>query len=228
MVEREARSGRADTPAGQRRYRSALRAERAADTRGRIVAAARELFATRGFTGTTVARIAEHAGVAQPTVYAVFGGKSAIMHELVDRLETEACGEQWHARIKAESDPRRKLEWYAAWHRQLFSTGRDVLAATLNSGGDPAVAELRQQGDRSARAWLEPIVAALAAGHVLAPGLTEQHAVDRAWVLTSMELYFRATDGCGWSDDDYQRWLTQLLQHQLLDTDGDPGVSEDR
>src|SRR5438105_10523175 len=61
-----------------RRYRSALRDERAADTRARIVTAARDLFAARGFADTTVALIAARAGVAQPTVYAVFGSKGAI------------------------------------------------------------------------------------------------------------------------------------------------------
>ncbi|WP_193241367.1 TetR/AcrR family transcriptional regulator [Streptomyces phaeolivaceus] len=220
--------GRRDGQAGssgsarRRRYRSALRDERAADTRGRIAAAARELFATRGFAGTTVALIAEHAGVATPTVYAVFSSKGEIMRELVSRLETEADGEDWRARIEAEPDPRRKLEWYAAWHRTLFATGRDVLAAALNAGGDPAVLDLREQGDRNAQAWLEPIIDALAAADMLAPGLTQQQAVDRGLMLSSLELYFRATNGRGWSDEAYQQWLTELLHHQLLVTPGVP------
>lgn len=203
--------------AGQRPYRSTLRKRRAADTRGRIVAAARELFATQGFAGATVARIAEQAGVAQPTVYAVFGSKGEIMRQLVNHLETDAGAEDWRARIDNEPDPRRKLEWYAAWHRDLFAAGRDVLAAAFAAGGDPAVAELRQYGYRSSQAWLEPVISALAAAGALAQGLTEHEAIDRAWILTSFEVYFRATDGRGWSDDHYQRWLTGLLHQQLLD-----------
>lgn len=203
-----------------RPYRSTLRQERAADTRGRIVGAARELFAAEGFTATTVARIAAHAGVAPPTVYAVFGSKGEIMRELINRLEAEAGAEDWSARIDAEADPRRKLDQYAAWHRDLFSTGRDVLAAALHAGGDPAVAQLLEHGYRSSQAWLEPIVAALADADALAPGLTRQDAIDRGWILTSVEVYFRATDGRGWTDDHYQQWLAQLLRQQLL---GDVG-----
>lgn len=163
-----------------------------------------------------MAVIAKHAGVATPTVYATFSSKGEIIRELVSRLETEADGKQWRARIEAEPDPRRKLEWYAAWHRNLFATGRDVWAAALNAGGDPAVLDLREQGDRNAQAWLEPIIAALAAADMLAPSLTQQQALDRGLILSSLELYFRATNGRGWSDEDYQQWLTELLHHQLL------------
>lgn len=35
-------------------------------------------------------------------------------------------------------------------------------------------------------------------------------------MLTGVELYLGATDGCGWPDADYERWLTGLLQEQLL------------
>lgn len=171
-----------------------------------------------------MAVIAKHAGVATPTVYAVFNSKSEIMRELVSRLEVEADSQRWHARVEAEIDPRRKLEWYAAWHRTLFATGRDVLAAALDAGGDPVVLDLREQGDRKAQAWLEPIIAALAAAGVLAPGLTQQQALDRGLMLSSVELYFRATKGRGWSDEDYQQWLTELLHHQLV---ASPDESDD-
>lgn len=34
--------------------------------------------------------------------------------------------------------------------------------------------------------------------------LTQQKAVDQAWMFTGIELYLAATDGCGWSDVDYE------------------------
>lgn len=184
----------------------------------RIVAAARELFAARGFAGTTVALIAERAGVAQPTVYAVFGNKGEIMRALLGRIETDANAEKWYALVDSERDPERKLGYYAGWHRALYSTGREVLEASLKAGGDPAVVEMRAEGDRSAYEWLTPIVATLAEAGALAPGLTQHEAKQRAWMLVGPELYFRATGSCGWSDDQYQQWLTEVLQAQLLQT----------
>lgn len=212
----------------ERRYRSALRDERAADTRARIVTAARDLFAARGFVGTTIALIADRAGVAQPTVYAVFGSKGAIMGELLTRLEDDADAAAWRARIEAETDPGGKLDHYAAWHRQLYSTNRDVLAAALKAGSDPAVVELRGQGYRSAQGWLRPLVRAIAEAGSLAPGLTEQRAQDRAWIITGPELYFRVTDDCGWTDEEYEGWLAQMLHTQLLDPAWGPPDSATR
>lgn len=155
------------------------------------------LFAGRGPSLVDVRR----GGIAAPTVHAVFCNKAEIIKELVSRLEAEADGEQWRARIGAERDPRRKLDLYAAWHRTLFSSGRDVL---------------REEGDRSNQEWLGPVVDALVEAGLLAPRLTRQDAVDRMMLLSSVELYFRATAGRGWTDDQYQQWLTESLRQQLL------------
>ncbi|WP_411088725.1 TetR/AcrR family transcriptional regulator [Streptomyces sp. 061-3] len=203
--------------AAQRRaYRSTLRDERAADTRTRIIDSARALFAEHGFAGTTIAVIAKHAGVATPTVYAVFSNKAEIMREIVSRLEAEADGRQWRDRVTAEPDPRRKLDLYAAWHRTLFSSSKQVLGAALSAGSDTSVLDLREQGDRNAQDWLNPIISALTDAELLAPSLTPQRAIDRALLLSSVELYFRSTIGRGWSDDEYQQWLTEALRQQLL------------
>jgi hypothetical protein len=50
----------------------------------------------------------------------------------------------------------------------------------------------------------------------LAAGLSLQLAADRAWMLTGVEFYLAATDGCGWSDTEYARWLASLLVRELL------------
>lgn len=64
---------------------------------------------------------------------------------------------------------------------------------------------------------------ALADADLLAEEVTPRLAVDRALLLSSVELYFRATDGSGWSDDEYQSWLTETLRQQLLR----PGLEDD-
>ena len=86
---------------GERRggYRSPLRKERAADTRRRIAAAALELFTEHGFGGTTVAAIAERAGVSAQTVYATFGSKGAILRALLAQMEENADAAGWRERI---------------------------------------------------------------------------------------------------------------------------------
>src|SRR4051812_17651158 len=62
-----------------RSYDSSRRVARAQDTRRRIVASARELLLRDGYAATTVADIAEQAGVSPETVYKSFGGKPGLV-----------------------------------------------------------------------------------------------------------------------------------------------------
>jgi AcrR family transcriptional regulator len=210
-----------DTEPGQaqrprRRYRSQLREERAADTRRRIERAAGELFAAHGFAGTTVAGIAERAGVSEATVYATFGTKGAIVRALLSEMEQQADVAGSSARIAVESDPRRKLETFAQWTRALFTSSKATISAVSEALTDPALIELGQEGNRHRRQGLRGLVSSLARADALKPGLSQREAVDRAWMLTGLEIYLAATDGCGWSDAHYERWLAATLVEQLL------------
>src|SRR3954447_20171588 len=66
-----------------RQYRSQLRAEQARRTRTRITDAARALFMERGFAATTIAAVAEQAGVAPETVYAIYHTKPGLLEGVV-------------------------------------------------------------------------------------------------------------------------------------------------
>jgi AcrR family transcriptional regulator len=206
------------TPSGPRppRYRSQLRAEQAADTRRRIAAAALELFTEHGFGATTVAAIADRAGVATQTIYAVFGTKAAILQAMLARLEEDAGAADWRDRIAAEVDPAAKLTAFAHWTASMLATSKATIAAAQGAIGDPAIQELRAEADGHRRQALTALVATLADLGALAPGLSRRHAVDRAWLLTGVEIYLAATDSCGWTDAGYARWLAGLLVQQLL------------
>ena len=57
----------------------------AAQRREQLIEIARELFAERGFEGTSVEEIAARAGVSKPVVYEHFGGKEGAYAVVVDR-----------------------------------------------------------------------------------------------------------------------------------------------
>src|SRR5689334_10403689 len=63
----------------RRPYRSAVRAEQAAGTRRAVLLAARELFTTAGYAGTSVADVARRAGVSVDTVYSSVGRKPELL-----------------------------------------------------------------------------------------------------------------------------------------------------
>lgn len=209
-------SGGAVGPSTVRPYRSRVRAERAADTQRRITTAARELFAEHGFAGTTVASIAERAGVAAPTVYATFGSKGAIVRALLMQMEHDADGAGWARCIAEETNPHRKLVAFAQWTTALYSSSKEAIRAVHGAAGDPAIIELRDEGNRHRREGLRAVISSLAQVHALPSDLTDDQALDRAWILTGVELYLGATQGCGWSDEEYALWLAALLRDQLL------------
>lgn len=107
---------------------------RADDTRARLFAAAAELFATRGYHGTTVDEIARRAGVAKGTFFVHFATKDAVITKLV-RRQTRAA-----LKARAEALPRGPL---AALRATVLALGeqagmsrelsRAVLAATLDN-----------------------------------------------------------------------------------------------
>ena len=66
---------------------SARQSQKAA-TRMRVIAAARELFDTEGYEGTTVREIARHAKVSVGSVFTTFASKGEILSQVMqDRLD---------------------------------------------------------------------------------------------------------------------------------------------
>lgn len=206
----------------KRSYRSALRDDRALETRRRIAAAAKDLFAERGFAGTTVASIAATAGVSAPTVYAIFGSKGAIVKALLTQMEHDADGPGWVQRIAEQPTPQDRLTAFVHWTTALLSSSKATIQAVQGAAADPAIIELREEGDRRRRDGLSAVIALLVQDDALAVGLSEKRALDRAWMLTGVDLYLSATEGCGWTDADYEQWLAALLHQQLLRPERQP------
>src|SRR5262249_40080682 len=208
----EAEAGGAHAPRRRqaRRYRSPLREERAAETRNRITAAALELFIEHGFGGSTVTAIAERAGVAPQTIYAIFGTKGAILQALLAQMEEDAGAAERRARIAFAADPADKLAGFAQWSAAMLGTSKAAITAAQGAVGDPAIIDMRAEADRHRRQALASLIDGLADSGVLAAELTRQRAVDRAWMLTGAEIYLAATEGCGWAGADDAAWLASL------------------
>jgi AcrR family transcriptional regulator len=102
-------------PAVERSFQSnQVEAPAASDaTRERILAAAADLFATRGFAGTSIAEIRKASGASASSIYWEFGNKEGILAAVLERSAAE-----WHS--QAGRSARR------AWE-QSQGTGRPPL-----------------------------------------------------------------------------------------------------
>ena len=70
--------------AAKRSYNSSRRTLQAAQTRDEVLRAAVRLFATTGWAGTTLAAIADEAGVSVETIYNGFGSKKGLLEAARD------------------------------------------------------------------------------------------------------------------------------------------------
>jgi AcrR family transcriptional regulator len=205
------------------RYSSPLREAQARQTRARIRDAARALFAERGFDPTTIAAIAERAGVSAATVYATFESKAGIVADLLEALEHEVDMPGRVATIMEETDPRLQVRLFVASNRAMFENGVDVLRAAAQALGTPEVAALKRAGDANRRRGCDAIARALAAADALVTGLDPSQAAEQMWLLSSLESYLSAVDALGWPADRYERWLDGTLAQVLLRDNHDGG-----
>src|SRR3954454_842790 len=132
-----------------RSYHAPQRAEQAAQTRRAILAAARELFTSRGYAATTVAQIAALAGVNVDTLYAAVGRKSVLLREV---LETAISGQDqavpaaqrdYVQAIQAASTAAGKIDVYAAALASILPRTAPIFSAIRDAGAtDPTCAAL--------------------------------------------------------------------------------------
>ena len=91
----------------------------AAQTRADIIAAARRLFADRGFAATTTGEIAEAAGVTAGALFHHFEGKAALFRAVFECLELELDGS-----VRASAGPDLGLEAFLAGFRAYLEFAR--------------------------------------------------------------------------------------------------------
>jgi AcrR family transcriptional regulator len=200
----------------ERPYQSALRDEQALQTKLRIRQAARELFTAKGFSSTTIKQIAQAAGVSPATVYAIFDSKAGIVVAMLEDMEENATIRDKLEAIFEQRDTRQQLRMFVAAHCDLFNDSADILRAAMRAIEDPEVAALAVQGDRNRREVIEILTTNWGNMGALRAGLTSSSAADRLWLLTTVEGYLNAVDRLGWKSDEYQDWLVDLIETEVM------------
>jgi AcrR family transcriptional regulator len=207
---------------GKRAYRSHARQRQAEDTRRRILAATRELFASRGYAGTTIEAIAELADVSPKTITAVVGSKRALLAELINPEAVNSHVQQLIATLRQTPDPAQRLALVAQITRQAYEPLVNELELLRTAGAvAPELAELARQVEARRRQKQTRLITHLHEQERLRRGLSFAQAVDVLWALTSYGLYRMLVVDQGWAPERYETWLGQALIEQLLQpTDG--------
>ena len=206
-----------------RRYDSTRRKQAAADTRAAILRSARELFTTNGYATTTVAAIADRAGVAQDTVYAAVGTKPAIFRLLIESALSgrdevvPGAQREYVAQMQAAPDARAKLAIYATAVTTIQGRLAPLfLALSAAATANPELAALwREISDRRA-INMRALADGLAVTGELRSDLTRDQIADVIWTMNSSEYYALLVLDRGWSPEQFERWLFDAWSRLLL------------
>jgi AcrR family transcriptional regulator len=201
-----------------RAYRSELRQRQADETRRKIADSARRLFHTVGFDSTTIDAIAREAGVAAQTVYSTFGSKRGILVELLERSVLGPGPEEAIRQVLAAPDPVTRLRLIPRVARQVYDARRAELELLQGAGAiSPELAALARDLECRRFDAQQQHIALLAEAGRLRAGVDVPKARDILWALTGWEMYRSLVQERGWSSDQYETWLGNLLVAALVE-----------
>jgi AcrR family transcriptional regulator len=198
------------------------RAERAQQTRLRMIRAAYELFTERGYPETTMADIAARAGVAVQTLHFTFGTKAALLQNAYDYA---VLGE-------GEQVPPERQPWYAEFlAAEALTDALDVLIRNVgtvlsrtaplddfvrSAAYQPDAARIRSHAELMRREAWSAMVEHLHRRFGLAPGAELRQAVDLVMLLMSPTSYQTLVNDYGWTEEQWRTWCTSAISLQLF------------
>jgi AcrR family transcriptional regulator len=199
------------------------RKEKAEATRQRIIAAAYDLFSTKGYAGTTFRAVAEAAGVAVQTVYFVFHTKV----ELLEAVTVQAAAAQarpgpvmdrpWAAEALQTGDARRTIALAVEYGVDIYArVGPIARVMRMAAMSDPDVDAVWTRISVDRKQGMHRLVQHIAELGALAQGLTVERGTDILHALNGHDTYIELVGQAGWDLVEYKRWLYQLLCSQLL------------
>jgi len=191
------------------------RQRQALATRELIVDAACELFLAQGYMATTIEAISARAGVAVSTIYAVFRNKRGILQAIRERWHRESGQRDIYRQAMEQSDPKRRLELAAYATRRQWETGGAMMAIyQAAAAADPDAAAELSTALQGRRTFLTQFIDAMS--EQLRLDLSSTRATALFTTLTQPTIYQELVGEEGWSPEEYEVWLAETLQQQLL------------
>lgn len=202
----------------KRAYDATLRRASARQRQGRIVDAARRLFSRYGYGATSVERIAGEAGVAVPTVYAIYRSKRALLFALLDQADAQADVAGLERDLQsAAGDARKQLRRLVSFVCRFYTQAADILEIARGAGStDEDLLALWREGEQRRLRAQAPLTSRWARAGALRKGLSAEEALDMLWAMTGADHYRLFVVERNWSPDRYEAWLGETLRRLLL------------
>lgn len=200
-----------------RSYNSIVRQKQAEETRRRIADAAEELIKTHGYEHTTIGAIAQRAGVATQTVYAIFNSKQGILTFILKRSLAD---------IKMDMDLKsiiqsENLSGVAKRVANVTTKYGQEQLSTMNSLGGfellyPELYGLLKEASDERRASIEAgMDEALAVRGVKLSPAKKKTLIDILWAFTDNHFYYALVVESGWPLSKFEKFFHKIMEMVL-------------
>ncbi|MGW6727439.1 TetR/AcrR family transcriptional regulator [Nocardia sp. NPDC055029] len=202
----------------KRRYDASGRRAQARARRHAMVLAAQELFESDGFRSTTIAAVAERAGVSAESVYKAFGTKAALAKAVFDVViagddeDVPVYQRPEQQAMLAEPDVRRKIEMFV--HGLARRQARSAKVQFLIRDGRHVDDSLTPVWDKLAEEGLVGMT--MLGRHLLETGqlrlgIDLDEVRDVLWNYLAIDTFERLVLARGWSVDRYAGWVARAI-----------------
>jgi AcrR family transcriptional regulator len=202
----------------KRAYDASRRRASAEERRGRILQTARNLFGHYGYGATSIERIAGEAGVAVPTVYAIYRSKRALLFALLDQEDARAdVAGLLRDLNSAAGNPRKQLRRLVSFTCRFYAQAGDIIDIARGAGStNEDLLALWQEGEDRRLRGQKPLADAWDRSGALRKNINAKEALDILWAMTGADHYRLFVVDRKWSAARYEVWLENTLERLLL------------
>lgn len=194
------------------------RAERAAETRRRMMAAACSMFSQHGYAATTMESVANEAGVAVQTVYFTFHTKSQLLQAAFEFAvlgpdETPPHLSAWWQEVESAADVEAGVRLLVDGTIPILERAARLVWAV---SGDEDARATYQHNEQLRRDGHSQLVEVLTAKQPLRKDLSPERAVDVLLALLGPHQFHVFVGEYGWDVAEYRDWVVAVVLRELF------------
>ncbi len=187
------------------------------ETRTRILDATVQMLEKNGGRGVRMGDIAKAAGISRQAVYLHFASRTELLVAATRYLDEILDVDSRLAASRAATSGVERLALYIeCWGHYIPEIYGVAKALLLAQDTDAAAAEAWRGRMLAMRDGCRAAIDALHSDGTLAPEWTPKRATDTLWTLLLVPNWENLTDECGWSTQQYVRWMKTVAERTFV------------
>lgn len=187
------------------------------ETRTRILEATVRVLEEHGGRGVRMGDIAKETGISRQAVYLHFASRAELLNATTTYLDEVLDLERRLAPSRAAKCGVKRLalyiEFWGNYVPEIYGVAKALLLA---QDTDEAAAAAWQDRMLAMRDGCRAAIKALHSDGKLAPGWTTKRATDVLWTMLLVPNWENLTVECGWSTQQYVRWMQTIAQRTFV------------